>query len=971
MTHKYQLDTSSKKYNCPSCGKIKTFVAYVYVDTKQPVDEHLFGRCDRENNCGYHHHPKDEQDFTAPREVKPVPEEEIVQIYPDPEVVSGLTGRTKTCVSPFHTFCKSFGIPNEHLLKWGVYSDGERTAFLFKRKEDGKVTNIKYFKYHENGHRDKSFKAYSLKQPVPPSTPKEKAIPEKIRVEKYLLGLFGEHLLDKTKKRTVCVVESEKTAVIASFFYPDYDWVSCMTNNGLTDTRIQVLLNCKVIWLCDNDKAGRENASIKRASKYLTDFHVADIFSAEDYKEGYDIADSIVDGLRPEVKITQSFPHEEKAVKKAPEHHKHNLPDGLNIENVKDLIERYGFFHHKNRLYITKLNGGSNDGYTSHAISNFSINALGLIESKFFPRRLIEIKNVYNKAKVLEVPTKAFASNTEFTVFVESEGNYQWNGSVSDLKKIRASLYDTMPSFEEVDSLGWHRDGYFIYANGVLSSKGFHAINDYGFVQLGKKNFYIEPLSCIHTQNAEDWEDEKKFVYKDRTDVTLRQWADLFIEVHKDNGRVALAWFITSLFRDFVYNRFKFFPHLFLFGPPGTGKSQVGWSIRAMGFNGIKKPFNLSGGTQVAFYREFSHFTNFPCWFDEYDNSIDYQRVQSLKAAYDGAGHKKSVKDSDTRTKTVPVNSACMISGQQLPIADNALFKRCILGQFHQTEFNDGEKKLFTKLQDMEEGGLTHLTAEILKHRRLFEKEYLPTFEAVLDDMIEAIGKDAIEDRILRNMCIVLASVKLLGKELNLPITYEEMKPVAIDNIKEQMALINNANETNTFWDMVSYLIDQKLILEEVDYKFRHQTTVKVLHNRETVERNLGKPTVLLYLRTSKIIPLYREHFKRQNSNNSSPMDKGSLIHYLQHQKYYLNLIKSTKFAADEHNKDGIVNTSAYIFNYELLESTGVDLKRGHSDDNISVHAEGGSVIAKSDVKMPATGLEKLQNDVDNGDVEF
>ena len=54
-TFKFSLDKSSKKFICPNCNK-KTFV--YYVDTAQ--GKYLstdFGRCDREQNCGYHKAP--------------------------------------------------------------------------------------------------------------------------------------------------------------------------------------------------------------------------------------------------------------------------------------------------------------------------------------------------------------------------------------------------------------------------------------------------------------------------------------------------------------------------------------------------------------------------------------------------------------------------------------------------------------------------------------------------------------------------------------------------------------------------------------------------------------------------------------------------------------------------------------------------------------------------------------------------
>lgn len=52
---KYSLDTGSSKYVCPNCNK-KTFV--YYVDTVS--GKHLttdYGRCDREQRCGYHKAP--------------------------------------------------------------------------------------------------------------------------------------------------------------------------------------------------------------------------------------------------------------------------------------------------------------------------------------------------------------------------------------------------------------------------------------------------------------------------------------------------------------------------------------------------------------------------------------------------------------------------------------------------------------------------------------------------------------------------------------------------------------------------------------------------------------------------------------------------------------------------------------------------------------------------------------------------
>lgn len=756
--------------------------------------------------------------------------------------------------------------------------------------------------------------------------------------------------MDPEKQKIVCVVESEKTAAIASYCYPQFDWVACGSNTGLTDgqngrpDKISVLKGRKVYWLSDADKASRMSfhkkhygtmeirpSSIRHLEEHKIDFEVVDLFP--DRNDGYDICDAIMDGIRPEIKPTPK-PSLEKPKIENDDAYEYDLPSDLDFETVKWDIRKYMHFEHMGRIYIVRKRKNANENgaiYFCEAITNFTIRSLGLIASEQEPSRLVEIKNIHGFSKVVQVPTKAFTSQAEFRVFIESVGNFQYDGVGTDLNKIRAKLYDTMLTYDEVKRLGW-QNGYFIWANGAYNGK-FVPIDQYGFVKLGEKNFFIQPLSCIMNEYSEEFEDEKKFIYKKRDDVKLKEWSDLFCKVHKDNGRIALAWYITSLFRDFIYQRFKFFPHCFLFGPPGTGKSQVGWSIRAMGFTGLKKPFNLNSGTDVSFFREMAQCVNFQCWYDEFGLGVEWKRSEALKNAYDGAGHAKAVDKSETRSKKTPVHSACLISGQSLPVMDVALFKRVILLQFHQTEYSTEERDLYMRLQKMEEGGLSHITAGFMHFRKLIEEKYLDEFEIVLADMIKTAQDMNLEaeDRILRNSCIILTTIKLLHIQENiskkLPYSYEDLKSVIMKNVKEQTSLISNANETSTFWDMVEFLVREQKIKEGEDFIFEEKRLVDVTIGREAKQIDLQKTTQLIYVRFSKIIPLYRENFRKQNTGNTAAMDKGSLIHYLTHSKPFIGLIGKANF------KDS--RTSAYAFNYEMLQAMGINL--GGSEGNAGV----------------------------------
>ena len=58
IQYKYTLDKSSKKFICPKCNK-KTFVLFIETETGNYLAQ-MFGRCDRETNCGHYSTPTGE-----------------------------------------------------------------------------------------------------------------------------------------------------------------------------------------------------------------------------------------------------------------------------------------------------------------------------------------------------------------------------------------------------------------------------------------------------------------------------------------------------------------------------------------------------------------------------------------------------------------------------------------------------------------------------------------------------------------------------------------------------------------------------------------------------------------------------------------------------------------------------------------------------------------------------------------------
>ncbi len=113
---------------------------------------------------------------------------------------------------------------------------------------------------------------------------------------------FGEHLLRLYPDKPVAIVEAEKTAVIASIIYQDYNWLAAGNLNGLNVEKSRVLRNktiilypdagCYTRWLHKAEQINRELPLHLTVSSFLEHFA-----TPQQTHHGYDLADYILDQL--------------------------------------------------------------------------------------------------------------------------------------------------------------------------------------------------------------------------------------------------------------------------------------------------------------------------------------------------------------------------------------------------------------------------------------------------------------------------------------------------------------------------------------------------------------------------------------------------------------------------------------------------------------------------------------------------
>ena len=122
---------------------------------------------------------------------------------------------------------------------------------------------------------------------------------------------FGEHLLPTDKARPVALVESEKTALIASYYLPQYLWLASGGKNGcFNGSALSVLAGRNVVLFPDLGATEYWQGKIEVMKSIGIDVQLFDYLEAnappEERKEGYDIADYLLK-IKPDEAILQAM----------------------------------------------------------------------------------------------------------------------------------------------------------------------------------------------------------------------------------------------------------------------------------------------------------------------------------------------------------------------------------------------------------------------------------------------------------------------------------------------------------------------------------------------------------------------------------------------------------------------------------------------------------------------------------------
>jgi len=305
------------RHDCPSCGQKQSFTLYLDSNTNKPIHRTV-GKCNRESKCGYHYTPKQyfidnpmlQSSSMFPNSVSP-----RILHTPSPLERAGVRSGGLVGSIPFSFIEKSASYRSnfvrflcEILTEKQIEFVAEHYALgATKNKEvifwqidiQGKVRTGKIMQYNPETGRRLKHESGAIDW-VHNKLKKSGTLSENFNLQQCF---FGEHLLKLYPDKPVAIVESEKSALIASAVFPDLIWLAAGNLNGLSLEKCQVLKGRNVTLFPDLggfEKWADKARIIEKECNCKINIStlLEDIATPVAKANGFDIADYLIEELK-------------------------------------------------------------------------------------------------------------------------------------------------------------------------------------------------------------------------------------------------------------------------------------------------------------------------------------------------------------------------------------------------------------------------------------------------------------------------------------------------------------------------------------------------------------------------------------------------------------------------------------------------------------------------------------------------
>ncbi|MBQ6767732.1 MAG: hypothetical protein IJP46_03560 [Prevotella sp.] len=260
--YRYQLDSPKvtgrrqQKISCPQCGRKRCFVRYVDTQNGCQYLHDTVGRCDHEQRCGYHYKPSEffhdqpwRKDDVAGRKIPSGPPVVAKPLMPlNPAYLLQSHSPKSTFWQWFTTDCaRKAGFSEEDAARmfhdYGIGATRRGDVIFWQVDELGRIRSGHIMQYDRQGHRT-GYQGWVHARLI-----EQQLLPPDFTLHQCF---FGQHLLPMRPDATVCLVESEKTALILAAAQPDHLWLATCGSSGLSASKCACLQGRRVVLFPDS-----------------------------------------------------------------------------------------------------------------------------------------------------------------------------------------------------------------------------------------------------------------------------------------------------------------------------------------------------------------------------------------------------------------------------------------------------------------------------------------------------------------------------------------------------------------------------------------------------------------------------------------------------------------------------------------------------------------------------------------------
>lgn len=593
------------------------------------------------------------------------------------------------------------------------------------------------------------------------------------------------------------------------------------------------------------------------------------------------------------------------------------IPDTEEDGDPIDFFRDHGFIIHNGVYQHLKFKDGN---AMPTIISNFVMRfVFHFDDGSNNTRRLVKLQRNTGEVSIFELQDEETAMN-KFKIVLRSK-NCSWFGSSMQLEKIYHYCMDNCNSAAQISRIGWDAECKFYALSDCIVKDGtVHKVDDFGVINIGAESYYLPAWSKYADTSI--YANERRSCYRS-ADITFAEYAQLIYQAYGTKGAIGLLFLINCIFRDVLFGKTNFFPFLFIYGEPGSGKSSfINLLLRVWGDNdgGITCKSTIKSIARTASQR-----INAMMFLKEYDNNISLDLENLLKSIYDGQGYSMAVKSNDDRTRNVVANSGIIIDGNALPTKSNALYDRNIILSFDDNKFSDESSEAYYRLKDLGEAGFAKVLVEILSHRATYEQRASKCFdfsyrrmkglEAELDG-VRASGRvvhngtdlSLLPDRTLNHLAFMCTPIYALEKTLKFPFELDEIANQLNGDAVAKMVMMESNSPVECFWNALDFM--------------SNRDRYKCMDGRQWMRCPVDE---IVYIKFTELFPVYTEYCELLNI---PPVDTHTLLKHLTNPNYEPYIPSTQKGSHTSHKKAGF----GRCYQFKCTQESDGTFKIGNRD---------------------------------------